>query len=92
MVTALAFVIGLATILSAPIPISAADDKEIANALRAGALTIVLRHGSAFRDQADYGPDAVLCRNTGRGRSAAAQPSPTGRAIVVSELRLAGLR
>ena len=34
---ALALGFGLATILSAPLPISAADDKEIANALRAGA-------------------------------------------------------
>ena len=49
-------VFGLATILSAPIPTSAADDKEIANALLAGGLIIVLRHGSTFRDQADTDP------------------------------------
>ena len=53
---ALVLVFGLATILSAPIPTSAADDREIANALRAGGLIIVLRHGSTFRDQADTDP------------------------------------
>ena len=53
---ALALVFGLACILSAPVPTSAADDKEIANALRAGGLIIVLRHGSTFRDQADTDP------------------------------------
>jgi phosphohistidine phosphatase SixA len=53
---ALALVFGLATTLSAPVPISAADDKEIANALRAGGLIIVLRHGSTFREQADTDP------------------------------------
>jgi hypothetical protein len=39
-----------------PVPTSAADDREIANALRAGGLIIVLRHGSTFRDQADTDP------------------------------------
>ena len=53
---ALVLVFGLTTILSAPIPTSAADDKEIANALLAGGLIIVLRHGSTFRDQADTDP------------------------------------
>ena len=53
---ALVLVFGLATILSAPIPTSAADDKEIANALLAGGLIIVLRHGGTFRDQADTHP------------------------------------
>jgi len=38
------------------VPSSAADDKEIANALRAGGLVIVVRHGSTFRDQADTDP------------------------------------
>jgi phosphohistidine phosphatase SixA len=37
-------------------PSSAADDKEIANALRAGGLVIVVRHCSTFRDQADTDP------------------------------------
>src|SRR2546425_485218 len=54
--TALALGLGLATGFSAPLPTSAADDKEIANALRAGGLVIVLRHGSTFRDQADTDP------------------------------------
>jgi phosphohistidine phosphatase SixA len=53
---ALPLIFGLAAILSAPVPTSAADDKEIANALRAGGLIIVLRHGSTFRDQADTDP------------------------------------
>jgi phosphohistidine phosphatase SixA len=53
---ALALVFWLGSILSAPVPTSAADDKEIANALRAGGLIIVLRHGSTFRDQADADP------------------------------------
>ena len=39
-----------------PCPTSAAGDKEIANALRAGGLIIVLRRGSTFRDQADTDP------------------------------------
>jgi phosphohistidine phosphatase SixA len=53
---ALALIFGLAAILSDPVPTSAADDKEIANALRAGGLIIVFRHGSTFRDQADTDP------------------------------------
>jgi phosphohistidine phosphatase SixA len=53
---ALALVVGLAAILAAPVAASAADDKEIAQALRAGGLIIVVRHGSTFRDQADIDP------------------------------------
>lgn len=45
---------GLAVVLSAVA--TAADDKEIANALRTGGLIIVVRHGSTFRDQADTDP------------------------------------
>jgi Histidine phosphatase superfamily (branch 1) len=45
---------GLVVVLSAA-P-TAADDKEIANALRTGGLIIVVRHGSTFRDQADTDP------------------------------------
>jgi phosphohistidine phosphatase SixA len=52
---AVALAFGLSAALSA-VPTSAADDKEIANALRAGGLIIVLRHGSTFRDQADTDP------------------------------------
>src|ERR1043166_7098963 len=37
-------------------PAGAAGDREIANALRAGGLIVVLRHGSTFRDQADTDP------------------------------------
>ena len=33
-----------------------ADDKDIANALRAGGLVIVVRHGATFADQADTDP------------------------------------
>src|SRR5438128_1335645 len=53
---ALALIFGLAAVLSASVPTSAAEDKEVANALRAGGLIIVLRHGSTFRDQADTDP------------------------------------
>ena len=45
---------GLVVVLSA-VP-TAADDKEIASALRTGGLIIVVRHGSTFRDQADTDP------------------------------------
>ena len=38
------------------VPSAPADDNEIANALRAGGLVIVVRHGSTFRDQADTDP------------------------------------
>jgi phosphohistidine phosphatase SixA len=51
--------VGLAFWLTAvlsTVPGSAADDKEIANALRVGGLVIVVRHGSTFRDQADTDP------------------------------------
>lgn len=47
----LAAVLGLAS--AAP---ATADDKEIAQALRAGGLVIVLRHGATFPDQADTDP------------------------------------
>jgi phosphohistidine phosphatase SixA len=52
---AVALAFGLAAVLSI-VPSSAADDKEIGNALRAGGLVIVVRHGSTFRDQADTDP------------------------------------
>jgi phosphohistidine phosphatase SixA len=52
-------IIGLSAILgvamSAP-PAAAVDDREIAQALRAGGLVIVLRHGATFSDQADTDP------------------------------------
>src|SRR5215468_10181082 len=37
-------------------PAAAADDQEIAQALRAGGLVIVVRHGATFSDQADTDP------------------------------------
>jgi broad specificity phosphatase PhoE len=55
----LAASIGLPAILgvamSAP-PAAALDNREIAQALRAGGLVIVLRHGATFSDQADTDP------------------------------------
>src|SRR5215471_15752858 len=43
--------------ISLAAPVSAfADDKDLANALRAGGLVIVVRHGATFPDQADTDP------------------------------------
>src|SRR5215469_16400709 len=50
---------GLFAILGAAMPAApaaAADDQEIAQALRAGGLVIVVRHGATFSDQADTDP------------------------------------
>jgi phosphohistidine phosphatase SixA len=48
---------GLLAAISLPAPISAAaDDKDVASALRAGGLVIVVRHGATFPDQADTDP------------------------------------
>src|SRR3984893_18949035 len=48
---------GLSTMLSvARSNIAAADDKGVAQALRAGGLVIVVRHGATFADQADTDP------------------------------------
>src|SRR5262249_44023326 len=56
-VTALAVSFGLLTILGIAVPGPAtADDKDIAQALRAGGLVIVVRHGATFPDQADTDP------------------------------------
>lgn len=56
-VAALVLAFGLSGILcfAAPTP-AAADDKEIAKALRSGGLIIVFRHGSTYADQADTDP------------------------------------
>jgi len=55
--TALAFSLGLSAMLATAVPGSAAEnDKEIAQALRAGGLVIVVRHGATFPDQADTDP------------------------------------
>ena len=51
--------IGLSAVLGVAMPAppaAAADDQEIAQALRAGGLVIVVRHGATFPDQADTDP------------------------------------
>jgi broad specificity phosphatase PhoE len=51
------FVGGLLAVIFMAAPTAAvADDKDIANALRAGGLVIVVRHGATFPDQADTDP------------------------------------
>ena len=57
LVAAFAFAGGLSAAVSivASIP-AAADDMELANALRAGGLVIAVRHGATFPDQADTDP------------------------------------
>jgi phosphohistidine phosphatase SixA len=55
----LAASIGLSAILGVAtpaVPAAAADDQAIAQALRAGGLVIVVRHGATFSDQADTDP------------------------------------
>jgi broad specificity phosphatase PhoE len=53
---ALAAFIGLFSMLVVAVPAAHADDKDIAQALRAGDLVIVVRHGATFPDQADTDP------------------------------------
>ena len=56
-VATLALAGGLLAVISFAAPISAAaDDIDVANALRAGGLVIVVRHGATFPDQADTDP------------------------------------
>jgi len=57
-VVAAAISLGLSAMLglAAVGPASAADDKEIAQALKAGGLVIVVRHGATNPDQADTDP------------------------------------
>jgi phosphohistidine phosphatase SixA len=56
-VTALAVSFGLFAMLGIAVPgPAAADDRDIAQALRAGGLVIVVRHGATFPDQADTDP------------------------------------
>src|SRR5579859_4401766 len=59
-VAALAALVGLFAMLVAAVPSASAQekmpDKELAQALRAGDLVIVLRHGATFPDQADTDP------------------------------------
>ena len=56
-VTALAASIGLSALLATAMTgAAAANDKDIAQALRAGGLVIVVRHGATFPDKADTDP------------------------------------
>jgi phosphohistidine phosphatase SixA len=56
-VTALAVSLGLSAVVGMAVPgPAAADDKDIAQAMRAGGLVIVVRHGATFPDQADTDP------------------------------------
>jgi broad specificity phosphatase PhoE len=47
---------GLFAVLFVAVPSAFAEDKDIARALRAGDLVIVVRHGATFPDQADTDP------------------------------------
>jgi phosphohistidine phosphatase SixA len=54
-IAALVASVGLFTTF-AMVPAARADDKDIAQALRAGGLVLVVRHGATFPDQADTAP------------------------------------
>src|ERR1700736_4649186 len=55
-ITALVASVGLFTTFVMPTPAARADDKDIAQALRAGGLVLVVRHGATFPDKADTDP------------------------------------
>jgi phosphohistidine phosphatase SixA len=55
-ITALVASVGLFTTFVMAAPAARADDKEIEQALRAGGLVLVVRHGATFPDQADTDP------------------------------------
>jgi phosphohistidine phosphatase SixA len=55
-ITALVASVGLFTTFAMTAPAARADDKDIAQALRAGGLVLVVRHGATFPDQADTDP------------------------------------
>src|SRR5580704_15041966 len=55
-ITALVASIGLFTAFAMAAPAARADDKDLAQALRAGGLVLVVRHGATFPDQADTDP------------------------------------
>jgi phosphohistidine phosphatase SixA len=55
-VAALAASFSLLAVLGFTVPRAAADSTEIAQALRAGGLVVVVRHGATFPDQADTDP------------------------------------
>jgi len=53
----LAVAIGMSAMLGTALPVqAAAADRDVAQALRAGGLVMVLRHGATFPDQADTDP------------------------------------
>jgi broad specificity phosphatase PhoE len=53
---ALAASVGLFAVIGVAMPNPAADNKDIAQMLRAGGFVIVVRHGATFSDQADTDP------------------------------------
>jgi phosphohistidine phosphatase SixA len=55
-IAGLAAFVGLFTMLVGAVPTAYADDRDIALALRAGDLVIVIRHGATFPDRADTDP------------------------------------
>src|SRR5580698_1058542 len=55
-ITALVASVGLFTTFAMAAPAARADDKDIAQALRAGGLVLVVRHGATFPDKADTDP------------------------------------
>jgi len=55
MAAVVSLTVGLGAVIAAALAI-AAGDQEIAQALRAGGLVIVVRHGATFPDQADTDP------------------------------------
>ncbi len=60
LIAAIAAVVSIFTLLAAPMPTASAQaslqDADIAKALRAGGLVMVVRHGATFPDQADTDP------------------------------------
>jgi broad specificity phosphatase PhoE len=55
-VAALAAFVGLFAVLFVAVPPAYAENNDVARALRAGDLVIVVRHGATFPDQADTDP------------------------------------
>jgi phosphohistidine phosphatase SixA len=55
-ITAFVASVGLFTTFVMAAPAARADDKDIAQALRAGGLVLVVRHGATFPDKADTDP------------------------------------
>src|ERR1700743_192199 len=55
-ITALVASVGLFAAFTMAAPAARADDKDIAQALRAGGLVLVVCHGATFPDQADMAP------------------------------------